>query len=117
MDKNAYDALRQDLNRAKGALQIAMDVIAEIELRMAAQFLGDIKLGNLLEGVSDRSPIAILGLPGRPANCLRAAGISTIDQLLSHSRRDLFRIPNCGNGSIRKIDEALSIYGLRLRKK
>jgi len=53
----------------------------------------------------------------RTENCLRKAGISTIDELLLRSEEDLEAIPNLGRKGLNEIRDRLAAHGLALRGK
>jgi DNA-directed RNA polymerase alpha subunit len=56
-----------------------------------------------------------LKIPKKTLSCLIPEGIHTITELLNHSEKDLYKIPNMGPISIQKIKEALSPHGLYLK--
>jgi len=58
-----------------------------------------------------------LNYPARAVNCLRAESIETVGQLITHSERDLLKIPNLGRKSIEDIKQALSKINLSLRNR
>ncbi|MEJ5283813.1 MAG: DNA-directed RNA polymerase subunit alpha [Brevinematia bacterium] len=59
--------------------------------------------------------IADLELSVRSSNCLRAANISTIGQLMSYTKQDLLNIKNFGRKSLNEIVDKLKLYGLTLK--
>lgn len=56
--------------------------------------------------------ISDLDLPVRPYNCLCRAGIRTIEDLLSKTTEDLFRIRNFGKGCMRDLIKELNANGI-----
>lgn len=56
--------------------------------------------------------IADLGLSIRATNCLRAAGIKTVAELVYLSRNDLMKYRNFGKKSLREIDALVEKYNL-----
>ena len=59
-------------------------------------------------------PIDTLEIPTRVRNNLRAAGIETVDQLVSKTGRELVTLPNIGEKALEEIEEALEKEGLSL---
>ncbi len=59
--------------------------------------------------------IADLELSVRSSNCLRAANISTIGQLMTYTKQDLLNIKNFGRKSLTEIIDKLKLYGLTLK--
>jgi len=65
--------------------------------------------------------LSILGMPIneipfdlRVHNCLRAEGINTIGELLTHNEQNLLRIPNFGKKSLAQVKDWLVTYDLKL---
>ena len=56
-----------------------------------------------------------LDLGTRASNCLRAAGVRTVGDLIGYSERQLLEVPHLGAGTVREIVDAVSAQGLRLR--
>ena len=56
-----------------------------------------------------------LELSARSSNCLRRAGISTIDELISKEYSDLIQIKNFGKKSATEINAKLKQYNLELK--
>lgn len=65
-----------------------------------------------LEVKADSRSVLILGLNPRELNCLTAAGITTIGELLSFGRSDLRRVRNIGKKTIVGINEKLKCCGI-----
>lgn len=65
-----------------------------------------------LEVEEDQRSISILGLETRAANCLKAAGIKTIGELLSVDRFELRRYRNVGKKVIIDINKKLKDFGI-----
>jgi hypothetical protein len=61
-----------------------------------------------------RRDISTLGLTTRPANCLGQNNIATIGDLIQFTEWELLRLPNLGRKSLKEINEALAVLGLRL---
>jgi hypothetical protein len=52
----------------------------------------------------------------RAANVLYNLGIKTLSQLLDYGAVDLLLVPNCGEKTLKEIEEALANIGLKLAK-
>lgn len=57
-----------------------------------------------------------LDLSVRSYNCLKRAGINTVDELVRKSEEDMMKVRNLGKKSLQEIREKLSDLGLSLRK-
>jgi chromosome segregation ATPase len=56
-----------------------------------------------------------LELTVRSMNCLKAEGIYTVGELIKWKERELLKTPNLGKKSLREIQKALQVRGLKLR--
>ena len=56
-----------------------------------------------------------MDLSVRSYNCLKRAGISTVEDLTKKSESDLAKVKNLGKRSLEEVQEKLSSYGLSLR--
>ena len=61
-------------------------------------------------------PIEEMDLSVRSYNCLKRAGINTIQDLLKKSKSDMFKVRNLGAKSVEEVIQKLDSYGLSLRK-
>ena len=61
-------------------------------------------------------PIEEMDLSVRSYNCLKRAGINTVEDLLKKSRGDMLKVKNLGIKSIEEVIAKLESYGLSLRK-
>ena len=61
-------------------------------------------------------PIEEMDLSVRSFNCLKRAGLNTIQDLLKKSRSDMFKVRNLGAKSVEEVIQKLESYGLQLRK-
>ena len=57
-----------------------------------------------------------MDLSVRSYNCLKRAGINTIQDLLKKSRNDMFKVRNLGAKSVEEVIQKLDSYGFTLRK-
>lgn len=51
----------------------------------------------------------------RTANCLKAEGIETVDQLIACTAQELLKAPNLGRKSLKEIEDTLALRGLFLK--
>lgn len=61
-------------------------------------------------------PIEEMELSVRSYNCLKRAGINTIQDLLKKSKSDMFKVRNLGAKSVEEVIQKLESYGFSLRK-
>ena len=61
-------------------------------------------------------PIEEMDLSVRSYNCLKRAGINTVEDLCQKSRGDMLKVKNLGIKSIDEVIQKLESYGLSLRK-
>lgn len=61
-------------------------------------------------------PIENINLSVRSYNCLKRAGIQTIQELTSRTKSEIEHIKNLGNKSLREIQRCLLEYGLSFKK-
>ncbi len=61
-------------------------------------------------------PIEEMDLSVRSYNCLKRAGVNTMEDLLKKSRGDMLKVKNLGIKSIDEVIQKLESYGLSLRK-
>ncbi len=65
--------------------------------------------------VYDKMKIDELELSVRSLNCLKRDKIETVGDLLRRTEKDLLRIRNFGNKSLKEVDEKLRAFGLKLK--
>ena len=56
------------------------------------------------------------GLTVRVCNCLKAEGIYTVSELLSHTQSDLKRIPNMGRKSVKEVVTEAALRGFTIKE-
>ncbi len=100
------------LNCAAKILKKYFSIFAGIEPE--EEELGELAVATTRDDILSKS-IAELELSVRASNCLRAANISTIGQLMEYSKQDLLNIKNFGRKSLNEILEKLKLYGLALK--
>jgi len=57
-----------------------------------------------------------LDLSVRSYNCLKRAGINTVQELTQKSEEDMMKVRNLGRKSLEEVQEKLADLGLSLRK-
>lgn len=61
-------------------------------------------------------PIEDLELSVRSYNCLKRAGINTVEDLIQRTEEDMIKVRNLGKKSLEEVDQKLAELGLSLRK-
>ena len=61
-------------------------------------------------------PVEELDLSVRSYNCLKRAGIDTVEQLVKKTEEDMMKVRNLGKKSLAEVKARLSRFGLSLRK-
>ena len=69
-----------------------------------------------LEELLDK-PVAALNLSARASNCLEAARVGTLRELVSRTEQDLLRVRSFGKTSLHEVQRKLADFGLRLGMK
>lgn len=59
--------------------------------------------------------IKSLGLSTRAGNCLLADNICTVEDLISRTKSDLLKLPNCGLRTLEEIISTLNNHGMTLK--
>lgn len=57
-----------------------------------------------------------LDLSVRSYNCLKRAGINSVEELTRKTEEDMMKVRNLGRKSLEEVVQKLSEYGLSLRK-
>jgi DNA-directed RNA polymerase alpha subunit len=114
LDTFAIEAMKASILRGgiDNAFSLSIDCY-----NLAEQMLNRRKL--ILEGKKDSllfKSIEEFDFTFRSINCLKAAGVFTIDQLLQHSPNDLLKMPNLGLKSQKEIIDILATHGVELRR-
>lgn len=61
-------------------------------------------------------PIEELDLSVRSYNCLKRAGINTIQELIQRTSEDMMKVRNLGRKSLEEVEEKLAAFGLALKQ-
>jgi DNA-directed RNA polymerase subunit alpha len=56
-----------------------------------------------------------LDLSVRSFNCLKRAGINTVEELIKKTEEDMMKVRNLGKKSLEEVKSKLAEYGLSLR--
>ena len=57
-----------------------------------------------------------LDLSVRSFNCLKRAGINTVEELIQHNEEEMMRVRNLGRKSLEEVQQKLAQLGLSLKK-
>ena len=57
-----------------------------------------------------------LDLSVRSYNCLKRAGINTVDELIQRTPEDMMKVRNLGKKSLEEVESKLAVLGLSLKK-
>ncbi len=106
------DALSQAAKILRDHLAIFMNVVDEPLEKESVAIKKEIPYFNQLDLLV--KPIDHLELSVRSSNCLRAAGVERIYQLVQKTEEELLRTKNFGRKSLAEIKETLSNLGLGL---
>ena len=68
-----------------------------------------------VENKYEEMTIEELDLSCRSNNCLKRAGISTVQELTQKSEEDMFKVRNLGKKSLKEVKEKLAAIGLGFR--
>ena len=107
------------VNMASGIL---IDYLKLFQTGDVAKPMISVAGGSEPEGVEPEKPgpgsmsIDDLDFSARSNNCLRRAGINTVDDLTQKSEEDMMKVRNLGRKSLDEIKKKLSDLGLSLRK-
>ena len=107
------------VNMASGIL---IDYLKLFQTGDVAKPMISVAGGSEPEGVEPEKPgpgsmnIEDLDFSARSNNCLRRAGINTVDDLTQKSEEDMMKVRNLGRKSLDEIKKKLSDLGLSLRK-
>ena len=71
--------------------------------------------GKLLRPPPAPETVRELDLSVRASNCLEAAGITLVSDLVKRSETDMGTLPNFGRTSLKEIKRKLADHGLRFR--
>lgn len=121
-DKLTLEVTTNGTTSAREIVSLAGKIINEhvnVFIELCAQ-IGDMSI--LVSKEEDKQvklmelPIEEMDLSVRSYNCLKRAGINTIQDLLKKSKSDMFKVRNLGAKSVEEVILKLESYGFTLRK-
>lgn len=101
--------LRKHLNPFVMYDQLGADMVTSGRPSVEALQLGESGSSELLD-----KPVTVLNLSVRASNCLEAAGIKMLRELVTRSEGDLLRFRSFGKTSLHEVQRKLADVGLRL---
>lgn len=101
--------LRKHLNPFVMYHDFGRDVVTSARPSVEAASVGDAGPQEILN-----HPVSVLNLSVRASNCLEAAGIKSLRELVSRTEADLLRFRSFGKTSLHEVQRKLSDMGLRL---
>lgn len=121
-DKLTLEVTTNGTTTAREIVSLAGKIIQEhvgLFIELCAQ-MGDMSI--LVSKEEDKQtklmelPIEEMELSVRSYNCLKRAGLNTIEDLIKKSRSDMFKVRNLGAKSVEEVIQKLESYGFSLRK-
>ena len=107
---------------AKEAVSLAAKVVTE-HLNLFVDLSGDAYSGEIMVEKDDKGKekvlemtIEELDLSVRSFNCLKRAGIDTVEDLINRTEEDMIKVRNLGKKSLEEVIQKLHSLGLDLRK-
>jgi DNA-directed RNA polymerase subunit alpha len=106
----------QSIALAAKILTDHLDVLTKID--EIAEMIGDTikQPGNELTRIPDRMMIEDLELSVRSYNCLKRAGIQTVEELTQKTEEDMMRVRNLGKKSLKEVKDKLIELGLGFKQ-
>jgi DNA-directed RNA polymerase subunit alpha len=101
--------LRKHLNPFVMYNSLGSSLVTSARPMVEPQLTGDSSPNELLD-----KPVSVLNLSVRASNCLDAAGIKTLRELVSRSEGDLLRVRSFGKTSLHEVQRKLTDVGLKL---
>lgn len=121
-DKLTLDVWTNGVITAKEAVSLAAKVLTE-HLNLFVDLSGEAYEGDIMVEKDDDSKekvlemtIEELDLSVRSFNCLKRAGINTVEDLTTKSEEDMMKVRNLGRKSLEEVINKLDSLGFALRK-
>ena len=121
-DKLTLEVWTNGVLHAQEAVALGARVLTE-HLNLFVDLSGDSLEGNPILVTSDDTAqttvlsmtIEELEFSVRSLNCLKRAGINTVEELINHTEADMMKIRNLGRKSLEEVISKLESLGLALR--
>ena len=121
-DKLTLEVWTNGVLHAQEAVSLGARVLTE-HLNLFVDLSGDTLGGNpILVTSDDNSQTTVLSMlieelefSVRSLNCLKRAGINTVEELIAHTEDDMMKIRNLGRKSLEEVINKLASLGLALR--
>ncbi len=121
-DKLTLEVLTDGTITAKESISLAAKIFTE-HLNLFVDLSDEAKKTEIMvdreETIKEKTlemTIEELDVSVRSFNCLKRAGIDTIEDLISHSEADMIKVRNLGKKSLEEVIQKLSSLGLSLRQ-
>lgn len=121
-DKLTLEVETNGTTSAREIVSLAGKIIME-HVNLFVELCAQIANSNILVSREEDKQVKLLELPieemdlsVRSYNCLKRAGINTVEDLIKKSRGDMLKVKNLGIKSIDEVIAKLESYGLSLRK-
>ena len=121
-DKLTLEVETNGTTSAREIVSLAGKIIME-HVNLFVELCAQIANSNILVSREEDKQVKLLELPieemdlsVRAYNCLKRAGINTVEDLIKKSRGDMLKVKNLGIKSIDEVIAKLESYGLSLRK-
>ena len=121
-DKLSIDVWTNGVITAKESVSLAAKVLTE-HLNLFVDLSGDAYDGDIMVEKDDdgkekvlEMTIEELDLSVRSFNCLKRAGINTVEDLTTKSEEDMMKVRNLGRKSLEEVINKLNDLGFSLRK-
>ncbi len=120
-DKLTFEIWTNGTISAKEAVSLGAKVLIE-HLNLFVDLSGDAYNGEIMVEKDDKSKekvlemtIEELDLSVRSFNCLKRAGINTVEDLISKTEEDMMKVRNLGRKSLEEVVSKLEFLGFSLR--
>ena len=121
-DKLTLEVWTNGVSSAQEAVSLAAKVLTE-HLNLFVDLSGDTYAGDsIMVEKDDKTQATVLSMTieeldfsVRSFNCLKRAGINTVEDLISKSEDDMMKVRNLGRKSLEEVINKLQSLGLSLR--
>lgn len=121
-DKLTLDVTTNGSMNADEAVSLAAKIMSEYlsQFISLTEHVGDVEI--MVEKEEDKKEkileitIEELDLSVRSYNCLKRAGINTVEELIMRNEEEMMKVRNLGKKSLEEVEQKLEALGLSLRK-